>query len=75
VCLESISQVANVVLAVATVATLAVLIRYAIDTHRIAKNGSQQLEAAQMPFLAIVDDLDETRSGYSLRNLGSGPAN
>jgi len=52
-----------------------VLIKYAVDTNKIAKNSTQQLENSRMPFIALVMKKDDERySGWAIKNLGFGTA-
>jgi hypothetical protein len=61
-------------LAIATVGTLVVLIKYAIDTNRIAKNSSEQIESSQKPIIALVEREPGHSSRRAIKNLGKGPA-
>ena len=63
------------VLAVVNSLTLLVLCKYALDTKKIANNSSQQIENAQMPFIALVMKTDvERTSDWAIRNQGFGTA-
>lgn len=70
-CIQTITQV---VLAIATVATLIVLIGYAKDTKKIAKNSFQQIESSLQPFVALVEREPGHSSNWSIKNIGKGPA-
>jgi hypothetical protein len=71
--IEAITALAGVWLAVITTWTLVVLRRYAADTKTIAKTSVEQVENAQMPFVAIVMG-DSTHVPWAMRNQGSGTA-
>jgi hypothetical protein len=75
-----IQATADLTLAVVTIYTLIVLRRYAADTKIIAKNSSDQIENAQMPFVALVLRTElspspgSSSSPWAIRNQGSGAA-
>ena len=59
-------------------ATLVILYGYARDTKTIAEKSVEQVENAQMPFLALVSKEADVRphftGGWVLENQGSGAA-
>ena len=61
---------------VLTLLTLLVLLRYVWDTRRIAKASVRQIENAQTPFLAVLqqEHLVGQVGGWVLENQGFGPA-
>jgi len=68
-----IQSLADLAIAVVTTWTLIILRRYAADTKIIAKNSSEQIESAQMPFVVLVLGREASRP-WLLRNQGSGTA-
>lgn len=70
-CIQTITQV---VLTAATVATFIVLIFYARDTRKIAKNSFEQIESSLKPFVALVEREPGHSSKWSIKNLGKGAA-
>jgi len=72
-----IEACAAVALAVLTLITLLVLKGYADDTKTIAKNGKQEIENSQMPFIAVVErnrQYDSSDGRWKIKNQGFGPA-
>jgi hypothetical protein len=70
-----IQAITSIILALATIATLIVLLVYAADTKKMAKNSAEQLEVSQMPFLALVEQTDPGRlTRWVIQNLGLGTA-
>jgi hypothetical protein len=70
-----IEAIAGVWLAVVTTWTLVVLRRYAADTKIIARNSNEQIENAQMPFVALVETTGESRRiPWAMKNEGFGAA-
>ena len=73
-CTQVVLAVATVVLAGATVWTLRVLIGYASDTKKIAKNSFEQIESSLKPLVALVERKPGHDSNWSIKNVGKGPA-
>jgi len=67
-----IEAISGAWLAFVTTWTLVVLRRYAADTKTIAKNSTEQIENAQMPFIALVQTTgdDSRRVPWAIRNQG-----
>jgi hypothetical protein len=74
-CIQAIAAVTMVIL---SGATLVILYGYARDTKTIAEKSVEQVENAQMPFLALVSKEADVRphitGGWVLENQGSGAA-
>jgi hypothetical protein len=68
-----IHAIAAVPLVIVTTWTLVVLRKYAADTKSMAKNSSEQIENAQMPFVALVMGSSPSRP-WIIKNQGFGPA-
>jgi hypothetical protein len=69
-----IQTAAQILLALTTAWTLWVLIGYARDTKSIAKNSSEQVENALIPFVALIEKEPGHSSRWSIKNQGKGPA-
>jgi hypothetical protein len=71
-----IQAIATAGIVILTLLTLIVLLGYARDTKRIAQASVDQLDNAQMPFLAVrqEENVAGQVAGWVLDNQGSGPA-
>lgn len=72
--LETAGAVASIATAVATTVTLAVLIWYTIETHRLRKESQRQNEIALLPLVVVEEPYEEHPDAFGIRNIGRGPA-
>jgi hypothetical protein len=72
--IEAAGAVASIVTAGATTVTLAVLIWYTIETHKLRKAAQRQNESALLPIVVIEEPSQDDPEAFVIRNIGKGPA-
>src|SRR6266571_6025169 len=72
--IETAGAIASIVTAGATSVTLAVLIWYTIETHKLRREAQRQNESALLPIVVIEEPPQDNPDAFIIRNIGKGPA-
>jgi hypothetical protein len=72
--IETAGEIASILTAGATTATLGVLIWYTIETYKLRKEAQKQNESAVLPIVVIEEPSQDDPEAFVIRNIGKGPA-